>query len=221
MHRAREDARDQSYFLFQTTRDELEFLRFPLGDFAKAGTRELAARFGLKTADKPDSQDICFVPDGRYANFIAKLRPGAAEPGEIVDMQGHVLGTHDGVIHFTVGQRRGLKLANAEPLFVVRLEPERRRVVVGPREALRVAEIALSEFNWLGDDPPGEEGRDVLVKVRSMRPPVPARMLRDRDGARVLLAGAEEGVAPGQACVAYEAGGTRVLGGGFIRRRPG
>jgi tRNA-specific 2-thiouridylase len=160
------------------------------------------------------------VPDGRYANLIAKLRPGAAEPGEIVDMAGRVLGAHEGVIHFTVGQRRGLKIASAEPLFVVRLEPAARRVVVGPREALRVAEIGLSEFNWLDEAPLEAEGREVMVKVRSMRAPVPARIFRDGE-VRVELAAPEEGVAPGQACVAYETSGSRVLGGGFIRRKPG
>ncbi|MFO1187959.1 MAG: aminomethyltransferase beta-barrel domain-containing protein, partial [Alphaproteobacteria bacterium] len=194
-------------------------LRFPLGDFAKAETRDLAARFGLATAQKPDSQDICFVPDGRYAGLIAKMRPGAAEPGEIVDLGGRAIGAHEGVIHFTVGQRKGLKLASAEPLFVVRLEPEARRVVVGPRSALGVREIALGEVNWLGDEALGSEGSEVLVRVRSMRPPVPARIFRNGADVRVELAGAEEGVAPGQACVAYEPAGTRVLGGGFIRRK--
>jgi tRNA-specific 2-thiouridylase len=224
LHRARDEAKDQSYFLFQTTRAELEFLRFPLGDFTKGETRALATRFGLKTAAKPDSQDICFVADGRYANFIERLRPGAAEPGEIVDLAGDVLGTHAGIIHFTVGQRRGLKLSGAEPLFVVRLEADTRRVVVGPRTALRVHEIELGEFNWLADRALEFEGREVLVKVRSMRPPVPGRLFPQAGGgALVQLHAAEEGgVAPGQACVVYDPSesATRVLGGGFIRATP-
>jgi tRNA-specific 2-thiouridylase len=219
LHRARDAVRDQSYFLSQTTRAELEFLRFPLGDSTKGETRALATRLGLTTAAKPDSQDICFVADGRYANFIERLRPGAAEPGEIVDLAGNVLGTHEGIIHFTVGQRRGLKLSGAEPLFVVRIESDARRVVVGPRAALGVSEIELGEFNWLADQTLKPEGRDVLLKVRSMRPPVPGRLLPQRGGARVSLPQAEEGVAPGQACVIYDPseGATRVLGGGFIR----
>lgn len=220
LHRARDLVRDQSYFLYQTTRDQLELLRFPLGDLTKAETRALAERFALKTAAKPDSQDICFVSNGKYAGLIDKLRPGAAEPGDIVDMTGKVLGRHEGVIHFTVGQRRGLKLNTAEPLFVVRIEPLQRRIVVGPREALGVQEMTLAEVNWLDGVPLAPEGREVLVKVRSMREAVPGRIQAGPDGVKVTLDAPEEAVAPGQACVAYDPAGegTRVLGGGFIRR---
>ncbi len=218
LHRARDLARDQSYFLFQTTGEQLDLLRFPLGDFTKPETRALAEEFGLKTAGKPDSQDICFVAGGNYAKVIERLRPGTAEPGDIVDERGQVLGRHQGIIHFTVGQRRGLNLGGGDPLFVLRIEPLTRRVVVGPRSALGSTAIELGEVNWLaGAVPP--EGRPVLVKVRSMREPVPGRIFVDIGGTRVRLDAPEEAVAPGQACVAYDpAGGTRVLGGGFIRR---
>jgi tRNA-specific 2-thiouridylase len=223
LHRAADPARDQSYFLFSTTRAQLEFLRFPLGDLAsKAETRALAARYGLAVADKPDSQDICFVPNGSYAAVIEKLRPGAAEPGDIVHLDGRVLGRHDGVIRYTIGQRRGLGIGGGEPLFVVRLEPEARRVVVGPRAALARRSVPVTEVNWLGDTafeaaPAG--GWEVAVRVRSTRPPVAARVLPEGPArARVELLAAEEGVAPGQACVFYAADGSRVLGGGWIAR---
>jgi tRNA-specific 2-thiouridylase len=219
LFRAREEERDQSYFLFATTRAQLELLRFPLGDRSKAETRELARRFGLAVADKHDSQDICFVPAGHYSDVIARLKPGAAQPGEVVDLGGRVLGRHDGIVHFTVGQRRGLGIAAGAPLYVVRLEAATRRVVVGPREALDVRRMALRDVNWLGD---GELGAPdgVFVKVRSSRPPQPAWLVRGRDGIEVELAGSEQGVAPGQACVFYDAdhGQARVLGGGFIKR---
>jgi tRNA-uridine 2-sulfurtransferase len=223
LYRAREAERDQSYFLFATTREQLELLRFPLGDQTKAQTRDLARRFGLSVADKHDSQDICFVPSGRYSEVIERLRPGAAEPGEIVDVDGRVLGTHPGIIHFTVGQRRGLKLAAGHPLYVVRLDAARRRVVVGPREALRTSRIQLHEVNWLGDgsiEPALCAGwHEVFIKVRSTRPPQPAWLSRGSDGIEVDLIDSEEGVSPGQACVFYDAanGQARVLGGGFIR----
>jgi tRNA-uridine 2-sulfurtransferase len=223
LYRAREAERDQSYFLFATTREQLELLRFPLGDKTKAQTRDLARRFGLSVADKHDSQDICFVPSGRYSEVIERLRPGAAEPGEIVDVDGRVLGTHPGIIHFTVGQRRGLKLAAGHPLYVVRLDAARRRVVVGPREALRTSRIQLREVNWLGDgsiEPALCAGwHEVFIKVRSTRPPQPAWLSRGSDGIEVDLIDSEEGVSPGQACVFYDAadGQARVLGGGFIR----
>jgi tRNA-specific 2-thiouridylase len=223
LHRAADPARDQSYFLFATTREQLGWLRFPLGGLeSKAQTRALAARFGLEIADKPDSQDICFVPDGDYARVIEKLRPGAAEPGEIVHLDGRVIGEHPGVINFTIGQRRGLGVAAGEPLYVVRLEPETRRVIVGPREALGVRRVPLKEVNWLGDADLAaapESGWEIEAKVRSARPPAPAR-LRPLGGGRaeVELAVAERGVAPGQACVFYAPEGTRVLGGGWIAR---
>jgi tRNA-specific 2-thiouridylase len=223
LHRATDPGRDQSYFLFATTREQLGFLRFPLGGLeSKAQTRALAAELGLVVADKPDSQDICFVPNGDYAAVIQKLRPGAAEPGEIVDMAGRVLGAHRGVIHYTVGQRRGLGIGGGEPLHVIRLDAAARRVVVGPREALATLRFALAEVNWLGDgafDAAPAGGWDVEVKVRSTRPPRPARVRPLGDGrAEVTMALAEEGVAPGQACVFYDPDGSRVLGGGWIVR---
>ena len=221
MHRAADPARDQSYFLFATTREQLDFLRFPLGHLrSKDETRALAATHGLAVADKPDSQDICFVPQGGYAAVIEKLRPGAAEPGEIVDLSGRVLGEHRGIIHYTVGQRRGLGIGGGEPLYVVRLDPEGRRVIVGPREALATRTVRVTEVNWLGDDAFGaapEGGHEALVKIRSTRPPAPALIRPVAGGAEVELASPEEGVAPGQACVFYALDGSRVLGGGWIR----
>jgi len=220
LYRAREEERDQSYFLFATTAEQLELLRFPLGERSKAETRVLARQFGLSIADKDDSQDICFVPSGHYADVIERLRPGASVPGEIVDLSGHVLGHHDGIIHFTVGQRKGLGIAAREPLYVVRLEAHAARVVVGPRAALATGVIHLHDVNWIGngalDDAPR---RDVFVKVRSTRPPQPAWLGVERGAIAVELTGGEEGVAPGQACVFYDSAGAeaRVLGGGFIR----
>jgi tRNA-specific 2-thiouridylase len=219
LHRAVDPARDQSYFLFSTTPEQLSYLRFPLGGLAsKAETRALAARYGLPVADKPDSQDICFVPNGNYASVIEKLRPGAAEPGEIVDHEGRVLGRHDGVLRYTVGQRRGLGIGGLEePLFVIRLDADKRQVVVGPREHLQSRTIRLREVNWLGDGPLDGE-REALVRVRSTRQPVPALLRPAEGGAEVTLLSPEEGVAPGQACVFYAPEGTRVLGGGWIAR---
>ena len=219
LHAAADPGRDQSYFLFATTRAQLDFLRFPLGGLAsKEETRALAARHGLAVADKPDSQDICFVPDGDYAGVIEKLRPGAAEPGEIVDEAGRVLGHHPGIIHYTVGQRRGLGLAGG-PYYVLRLEPDTRRVVVGPRAALGQRAIRLSGLNWLGDTSlaPGDEVR-VRARIRSARAPAPALLRPGQEGAEVVLDTPEEGVAPGQACVLHAPEGSRVLGGGWIRR---
>jgi tRNA-uridine 2-sulfurtransferase len=226
LYRARAQERDQSYFLFATTREQLEHLRFPLGESAKDEVRELARRFGLPVADKHDSQDICFVPSGRYTDVIERLRPGAAEPGEIVDLDGRVLGRHHGVIHFTVGQRRGIGIAAGYPLYVVRLEAERRRVVVGPREALTTRKILLRDVNWLGDgdlDDALARGREVFVKVRSTRAPQPAWLAGGPQGVEVDLFEGEDGVSPGQACVFYDAaeGQARVLGGGFIKRTLG
>jgi tRNA-specific 2-thiouridylase len=214
--------RDQSYFLFATTREQLDFLAFPLGDRDKAETRAMAERYGLKVAAKPDSQDICFVPDGRYAGVIEKLRPGAADPGEIVDLDGRVLGHHKGIIHYTIGQRRGLGLGgdattehDAEPRYVVRLEPASHRVVVGPREALLCRTIGLRHVNWLGGGTPPVEGIAVDVKVRSTQPVRPGRFIAGPGATgTVVLDDPEAGVAPGQACVFYRDG--RVLGGGWI-----
>ena len=222
LYRAREAERDQSYFLFATTPAQLDLLRFPLGDRTKAETRDLARRFGLPVADKHDSQDICFVPTGHYAEVIERLRPEAATPGEIVDLDGHVLGRHDGIIHFTVGQRRGLGVATGTPLYVVRLDAGSRRVVVGPREALRTSRIRLRDVNWLGDaaiEQALDRRPEVFVKVRSTRPPQPAWLRPGADGGiEVELIGSEDGVAPGQACAFYDAaeGQARVLGGGMI-----
>jgi tRNA-uridine 2-sulfurtransferase len=223
LYRARDEERDQSYFLFATTREQIEFLRFPLGDLTKAQTRELARSFALPVAEKPDSQDICFVPTGRYADVIERLRPGAAAAGDIVDLSGRVLGRHAGIINFTIGQRRGLGIAAREPLYVVRLDAANGRVVVGPREALRTTRVQLRDVNWIGDDLLGAvaaDGRiDVFVKVRSTRPPHPAWLMRSPGGVEVELADGEEGVAPGQACAFYDArvGQARMLGGGFIQ----
>ena len=222
LHRGADPARDQSYFLFGTTRSQLDFLRFPLGGLPKSETRALAARFDLPVAEKPDSQDICFVPGGDYASVVQKLRPESVEPGDIVDMAGTVLGRHDGIVRFTVGQRRGLALGERtgtvnDPLFVVRLEPESRRVVVGPRSALGKTEITLYDLNWIGPEFTGALA--VQVRVRSAQALRPATVERAGDGAIVRFAEPELGVSPGQACVIY--GGTcgsRVLGGGFIRR---
>jgi tRNA-specific 2-thiouridylase len=223
LYRAREAERDQSYFLFATTPEQLRYLRFPLGDRTKAETRELARRFGLAVADKHDSQDICFVTSGHYSDMIERLKPGAAQPGDIVDLAGRVLGRHAGIIHYTVGQRRGLGIAAASPHYVVRLDAAKRQVVVGPRAALAVRRMELRDVNWIGDgsigDAIGADGLEVFVKVRSTRPPQAGWLRRSRDGIEVELAGSEEGVAPGQACVFYDAadGQARVLGGGFIR----
>ena len=222
LYRARETERDQSYFLFATTRAQLNLLRFPLGERTKAETRELARRFGLSVADKQDSQDICFVPSGHYAEVIERLRPGAAAPGEIVDIDGRLLGRHDGIIHFTVGQRRGLGVATGAPLYVVRLDAASRRVVVGPREALRTSRIRLRDINWLGEgavEAAVENRPEVFIKVRSTRPPQAAWLRAGADGGiEVELIASEDGVSPGQACVFYDAmdGQARVLGGGII-----
>ncbi len=222
LHRAADPVRDQSYFLFATTREQLAYLRFPLGGIAtKAETRALAAKHGLAVADKPDSQDICFVPDGDYTKVIERLRPGAGSPGDIVDMSGRVLGRHEGVIRYTIGQRRGLGIGGLdEPLYVVRLDPEARQVVVGPRAALATRRVPLREINWLGDTPFASQPEWHLdVRVRSTRPPAPAviRPLSDTE-AEVELVAAEAGVSPGQACVFYDPDGTRVFGGGWIWR---
>jgi tRNA-specific 2-thiouridylase len=207
LYRAADPARDQSYFLFATTQAQLDFLRFPLGDLPKAQVREIAAGLGLGVAGKPDSQDICFVPDGDYAKIVSKHRPDAAEPGEIIDRDGRVLGQHRGLIHFTVGQRRGIEIGGSpEPLYVVRLEPESRRLIVGPKAALAVRAARLEDVNWIG----GEHARPMTVKVRSLAKPEAARF----DGDCVHFDAPAFGVSPGQAAVLYA--GDRVLGGGWI-----
>jgi tRNA-uridine 2-sulfurtransferase len=212
-------ARDQSYFLFATSQPQCDFLRFPLGGLTKPETRAIAAELQLSVADKPDSQDICFVPEGRYADVILKLRPDAAEPGDIMHVDGRVLGQHAGIIHFTIGQRRGLGIAEGEPLYVVRLEAERRRVIVGPRQALLRHELALEDVNWLGAAPLGAP-QEVFARIRSTRSPVPASIRRDGSRTVVAIAEGESGVSPGQACVLYDGqgAGARVLGGGLIAR---
>jgi tRNA-specific 2-thiouridylase len=219
---AADSDRDQSYFLFATTREQLDYLRFPLGDMTKPQARELARRFDLAVADKHDSQDICFVPTGRYTDIIGRLRPNAIEPGDIVDLGGRVIGRHQGIVHFTVGQRRGLGIASSAPLYVLRLDAESRRVVVGPREALRMDRIVLRDVNWIGDgalDRAIGEGLEIFVRVRSTRAPQPAWLRAAGRGYEVELVAGEEGVSPGQACAFYGAasGQARVLGGGFIQ----
>jgi tRNA-specific 2-thiouridylase len=218
LRRARDPDRDQSYFLFATTRDQLRRLRFPLGAMPKAEVRALAREFSLDVADKADSQDICFVPTGHYTDIIERLMPGASEPGDIVHVDGRVLGRHAGILHYTIGQRRGLGVAAGEPLYVVALDAAKARVVVGPREALATPRVKLRDFNWIG---PGElarlpaEGLRVAARVRSTRPPAAARLYRDGS---VSFDEPESGVSPGQACVIYESTcpTARVFGGGFI-----
>jgi len=216
LHRAQDVARDQSYFLFATTSAQLSRLRFPLGELDKRAVRSIAHSLGLSVAEKADSQDICFVPQGRYSDVVERLKPDAAEPGEIVDLGGRVLGHHPGIIHFTVGQRKGLGLSgNEEPLFVVRLDASSRRVVVGPKDSLRTRKIKLQSVNWLASAP--AHALSCLVKVRSTREPAPALVTALANGiADVDLISGEDSVAPGQACVFYEEHGTRVLGGGWI-----
>ena len=217
LHRAVDPTRDQSYFLFATTREQLNLLRFPLGTRPKTETREIAARFDLKIADKPDSQDICFVPNGSYARVVEKLRPESIQPGEIVDLDGNVLGEHDGIINFTIGQRRGLDLGGRpEALYVVRLDPKSKRGVAGPRDALAVSAVKLNNVNWI--TPEVLQVRDhCAVKIRSTMEPEAAKIERLADGGcRVTFAQPQYGVSPGQACVVYD--GNQVLGGGWIVR---
>lgn len=221
LYRAADEDRDQSYFLFATTHEQLAYLRFPLGSLPKPEVRALAASFRLPVAEKPDSQDICFVPSGRYADIIERLRPGAAEPGPIVHVDGRVLGQHQGLIHFTIGQRRGLGIASGEPLFVVSLDAAERRVVVGPRDCLETKQIRLRDINWLGDEReaglwPGE--KPIFARVRSTQPPREATLSANGSIMSVFLRDGERGVAAGQACVLYSSAAprARLLGGGFI-----
>ena len=223
LRRAVDPARDQSYFLFATTRQQLAALRFPLGGLQKSEVRRVAAQMGLTVADKPDSQDICFVPEGRYTTVIDRLRPQGALAGDIVHLDGRVLGRHEGITRYTIGQRRGLNIAVGDPLFVVRLNADRREVIVGPREALLVAGVRLTEANWLGDEPTLDAaaaspfGRPILARIRSTAQPVSARLVADAVGPKVIFDTPEDGVSPGQACVLYAPEDPdRVLGGGFI-----
>jgi tRNA-specific 2-thiouridylase len=218
LYRAADPERDQSYFLFATTRQQLQRLRFPLGGMAKAQVRELARRYGLINSEKADSQDICFVPTGHYSDLIERLMPGAATPGDIVDVDGRVLGRHPGIVHYTIGQRRGLGVPSTQPLYVVSLDAGGARVIVGPRSALARTRLRLRSLNWIGDgefaDLPAE-GRPIAAQVRSTRPPAPALLTPEGE---VEFVEPESGVSPGQACVFYESTGpgARVLGGGFI-----
>ena len=211
-------ARDQSYFLFATTQEQVDYLRFPLGRLSKPETRALATELGLMVADKPDSQDICFVPDGKYADLILKLRPDAADAGDIVHLDGRVLGRHEGIIHYTIGQRRGLGVADGEPLYVVKLDAAAKRVIVGPREALKQTDIAVKNLNWLGAAPLSEAPQAVYARIRSTRPPVLASVRALAGDVIVTIPEGEYGVSPGQACVLYDqpGPGQKVLGGGFI-----
>ncbi len=223
LYRPADADRDQSYFLFATTQEQVDYLRFPLGGMAKSAVRAMAEEMGLSVSGKQDSQDICFVPQGRYADIIARLKPEAATQGDIVHIDGRRLGRHEGIVNYTIGQRRGIGIAAGEPLYVVELDAQTARVIVGPREALETRQVTLRDFNWLGDGTPAalpDEGMEVFARVRSTRPPGPA-ILRWRDDAAVVeLLDGETGVAPGQACVLYSDSGdeARVFGGGFIER---
>ena len=224
LFRAMDADRDQSYFLFATTREQLDMLEFPLGGYTKPEVRELAREMGLPLADKPDSQDICFVTKGRYSDIIEKLKPGSMQAGEIRHADGRALGRHDGIINYTIGQRRGLGLNSAEPLFVLSLDASRNEVVVGPRDLLRTRDLVLRNVNWLGDEPleqAGISGIAVHARVRSSQPPRPATLFVEQDGeVRVTLADPENGVAAGQACVLYsdDTAQSRILGGGFVAK---
>ncbi len=223
LYRPVDAERDQSYFLFATTQEQVDYLRFPLGSLSKPEVRALAQEMGLSIAGKADSQDICFVPQGRYSDIIAKLKPNAAAPGDIVHIDGRVLGRHEGIVRYTIGQRRGIGVATGDPLYVVHLDSERGRVIVGPREALDTSKIILRDMNWLGDGPltglPAN-GLELFARVRSTREPRPAVLRHENGVSTVELIGGETGVAPGQACVLYsdDGNGARVLGGGFIDR---
>ncbi len=218
LHRAADPARDQSYFLFATTSEQLDYLRFPLGHLpTKDATRKLAAQYELVVADKPDSQDICFVPQGKYVDVVAKMRPGAIEPGDIVLEDGTIIGRHEGIIHYTIGQRKGLNLQqrsgeSREPLFVIGLNAAKKQVIVGHHHALAVTAIDLKETNWLGNLPAGE----IMVRYRSSMEPVPATLSINNNNATIHFTDPQFGIAPGQACVLYD--GMRVIGGGWIAR---
>lgn len=217
LRRATDDDKDQSYFLFATTQEQLNFLRFPLGGFNKEHTRKLATKYGLVVHDKPDSQDICFVPGGDYAKVIEKMRPGSSQPGDIVHLDGRVLGTHEGIIHYTVGQRKGLKLSSPEPLYVVRVDAEKKQVIVGSKDALSTRSFRIRDVNWLAGDVALSGEMEAMVKLRSAQSPVPASVKRvDAEHVEITLHDPRMAVAPGQACVVYD--GDRVMGGGWIIR---
>lgn len=217
MHRAIDPSRDQSYFLFATTQEQLDYLHFPLGGMPKTETREHARRFGLEIAEKPDSQDICFVPTGGYASVVEKFRPGALDPGDIVDLDGRILGQHQGIINYTIGQRKGLGVSASEPLYVVKINPDIRQVIVGPKEALAKTKLIINEMNWLVNKTDFQDGKKVLVKIRSTQPGLLATVKSlNNNRAIIEFVEPEYGVSAGQACVLYE--GDRVLGGGWISR---
>nr|WP_020479507.1 tRNA 2-thiouridine(34) synthase MnmA [Sinorhizobium meliloti] len=223
LYRPADAERDQSYFLFATTQEQIDYLRFPLGGLPKSETRALAEEMGLVVAKKADSQDICFVPQGKYSDIVSKLKPNAALAGEIVHLDGRVLGAHEGILHYTIGQRRGIGVATGEPLYVVYLDARSRRVIVGPKEALETRRVYLRDVNWLGDEEleaAAGQGFECFAKVRSTRRPAPAVLKSDAEGLYVELVEGEAGVAPGQACALYSGTGedARVYGGGFIRR---
>ena len=224
LHRGVDNGKDQSYFLFATTKEQLGFLRFPLGGLSKQETRKLAVELGLKIATKPDSQDICFVPDGKYTDVIEKIRPGAAKPGDIVHKDGRVLGRHKGIMYYTIGQRRGLGLEDGSgqnPLYVLRIDADKNQIIVGERKKLLRTTIFIKDINWLGDGvwENAPEGQKILVKTRSTRPPMPAHLISIGNELAIELDEAQEGIAPGQACVFYDAKlPSRVLGGGWIER---
>lgn len=223
LYRPVDSNRDQSYFLFATTQEQIDYLRFPLGGMDKPSVRKIAEDMGLSVATKQDSQDICFVPQGKYSDVIAKLKPNAMLEGEIIHLDGRVLGRHQGILNYTIGQRRGIGVATGEPLFVIHLDAERARVVVGPREALETHRIMLRDMNWLGDialESVSPDGMELFAKVRSSRPPKPAILRHESGKTSVELLDGESGIAPGQACVLYsdEASDARILGGGFIAR---
>lgn len=216
IYRAVDEHKDQSYFLFATTQEQLDYLRFPLGGMTKDDVRILAEKYGLTVADKPDSQDICFVPNGNYTSIIERLRPGASEAGDIIDLDGEVLGQHKGIIHYTIGQRKGIGIGGGAPLYVIKLDADKKQVIVGPKAALEISQLMLKDINWLGGDEIPEDGLEIQVKVRSTKPPVPA-MLYGQGGAdlaRIELHNPEQGISPGQAAVFYD--DDRVLGGGWI-----
>lgn len=220
MLRGADEGKDQSYFLFATTQEQLDFLRFPLGGQSKDETRAIAAKYGLQVADKPDSQDICFVPSGNYVSVIEKLRPGAADPGDIIHMDGRVLGRHEGIIHYTIGQRRGLGVSSADPLYVVKVDAINKQVIVGPKEALFEDRLTVRQLNWLGGDAIPAEGAPVQVKLRSAQKAVPATLFGSEKGfADIVLHEPQSAITPGQACVMYD--GERLLGGGWIMRKVG
>lgn len=216
MHKAVDESKDQSYFLFATTQEQLNYLRFPLGGMVKDDVRVLAEKYGLAVSNKPDSQDICFVPEGGYADVIERLRPGAGEPGEIVHLDGRVLGEHKGIIYYTIGQRRGIGIGGGDPLYVIKLDPIKKQVIVGPKEALEISKVHIKELNWLGDKDIPKGGLKIDVKVRSTRPAEPATLFKgnEDDEAYFILDNPEFGVSSGQAAVFYN--GNRLLGGGWI-----